>query len=76
MKNYCVFDHEKECPVRKAMSNEHRAINKLDKVIQPIGDKEILKMYMPILDKMRETFHSEFQTLHYYCLVCKKNVEK
>lgn len=71
-KNCCVFEHQKECPVRKVLSNKQKTINKLDKIIKPMGDQEKIKIFMPLLDKMQEAFSNEFQILHYYCEICRK----
>ena len=71
MKNCCVFDIGKECLVRKLMSNRRKTVNKFEKIIQSTDEAQITKMYAPIFDKMRETFHDEFSQLHYYCAVCK-----
>jgi len=71
MKHCCVFDVGKECLVRKLMANRHRKLNKFEKIVQSTDEAQITKMYAPLIEKMQDTFHDEFQHLHYYCAVCK-----
>lgn len=62
MKNCCVFEPKTYCPTRKAINDKYKTINKLNRLIKPLGDKEILQMYVPILEKIQEAFNNEFQT--------------
>jgi len=65
----CVWNEGLECPIRKAFSrpSERRDI---DKYVKPLEEAELMKMFTPIFDKMKDTMHNEFGILHYYCQIC------
>jgi len=66
----CVFYPDRECPVRKTFSKAIETKSKLDKIMKPLGDKELLTQVMPILNKLESVLANEFDVLHNYCLVC------
>lgn len=66
----CMFSSERVCPVRKEMRGSLDVKKQIDKYIKPLGDKELLKLYGPILDKIQKMMVNEFGVLHNYCKVC------
>lgn len=76
MKINCIFKPEIECPVRKEIKAKMERKMKLDKVIKPLGDTELMKMYMPIFDKMGEMLYDEFGALSKFCICCPLIREK
>jgi phosphoribosyl-ATP pyrophosphohydrolase len=68
--NECVFNSKNKCPVRKAMNKTLKTHEKISKIIKPMGDKETLEIFMPIIQTMQEAFHNEYSNLHYYCQIC------
>ena len=66
----CVFNAEKNCPVRKEIHTSLNAKKEIDKYIKPMGDVELLKMYAPIIDKLQQMLVNEFGILHNYCSTC------
>jgi len=66
----CVFYPDKECPVRKTFAKAIQIKSELDKIIKPLGDKELLTQVMPILDKVQSLLTEEFAVLYNYCSVC------
>lgn len=73
VENPCVFDGKLppvECPVRKEMKASLVTKETLSKYIAPLGDKELMKIYAPLIDKLEQSFQNEFSLLHFYCAVC------
>ena len=70
MKINCIFKPEMECPVRKEIKARMEKKKKLDKIIKPLGDKELVKMYMPLLNKMQELTQDELGLLSKFCVCC------
>jgi len=66
----CVFELVKECPVRKAMHRKLSGQDLFRKRVEPIGDRELMKIYAPLIDKLQESFQNEFSVLSDYCAVC------
>ena len=66
----CVFNPAKNCPVRKEIRISLDAKTEINKYIKPMGDKELLKIYSPIIDKLQQMLVNEFGILHNYCAVC------
>ena len=73
VENPCVFNGKLppiKCPVRKEIKASLDIKKSLSKHILPLGDKEVMKIYAPLIDKLEQSFHSEFGLLHFYCAVC------
>ena len=66
----CLFYSEKECPVRKEMRSKLDAKDQISKYVKPMGDEELLKIFTPLIEKLEQSFHSEFGILHFYCAQC------
>jgi len=66
----CVYNPKKKCPVRAEMKKTLSDRKTIDKIIKPVADSEMMKMFLPILEHMKETMMSEFGLLHNYCAVC------
>ena len=73
VENPCVFDGKlppKECPVRKEMKATLVTKETFSKHIAPLGDKEVMKIFTPLINKLEQSFQNEFNLLHFYCAVC------
>jgi len=69
----CVFNEKVVCPVREDMLKSKDLKKEVQKYIQPLGDKQVLQVFMPILDKLQEAqTGSEYKILHFYCALCRK----
>lgn len=66
----CMFNSERECPVRKEMRESLDTEKQIAKYVKPLGDKELLKQFSPIFDKMQKMLFNEFGVLHNYCRSC------
>ena len=66
----CLFYSEKECPVRKEMRSTLHAKDQISKYVKPMGDEELLKIFTPLIEKLEQSFQSEFGILHFYCAQC------
>lgn len=66
----CVFLPDTHCPVRACMKTYLDTKKQIDKYIKPVGDKETMKIFAPIFNRMEEVLSSEFGFLHNYCNTC------
>lgn len=76
MKDECVFNSQKQCPVRKSMHKELKNTQKINAIIKPLGDSEVQKMFLPMIERMEEMLVNEFSILHNYCEICMVYTEK
>jgi hypothetical protein len=75
VKYFCVFDPAKECGARAELHSKTDQIAKLCENLKPAADndaKKILKPMEELISQLSRDFQGEFQTLHHYCVICRK----
>ena len=70
VENPCVYDPNRECPVRKEIGSKLDAKDQVSKYVKPLGDEELMKIYAPLIEKLQQAFQSELGILHFYCAQC------